>query len=127
RRDLRSNNSWMHNVPALVAGRDRCTLLVHPEDAARAGVGDGDTATLASRVHSAPVVVRVTDEIMPGVVSLPHGWGHAPSASWQSVAGSHAGVSVNDWTDDQVVEDVVGQSILNGVPVELRRAETAAA
>jgi anaerobic selenocysteine-containing dehydrogenase len=61
----------------------------------------------------------VTDEMRPGVVSLPHGWGHEASAAWQRVAGAHAGVSVNDWTDDAVVEPIIGQSILNGVPVSL--------
>ncbi|HZR81035.1 MAG TPA: molybdopterin-dependent oxidoreductase [Candidatus Binatia bacterium] len=120
RRELRSNNSWMHNVPALVAGRERCVLLVHPTDAARAGLRDSQPALLESRVHSGVVPVRVTEDIMPGVVSLPHGWGHAASAPWQSTAGSHAGVSANDFTDDARVEGVVGQSILNGVPVRLR-------
>jgi anaerobic selenocysteine-containing dehydrogenase len=119
RRDLRTNNSWMHNVPSLVAGRERCVLLVHPDDAARVGVADGALAMLESRVHRGPLRVQVSDEIRPGVVSLPHGWGHAPSAPWQRVAGARPGVSVNDWTDDQVVESVVGQSILNGVPVRL--------
>jgi anaerobic selenocysteine-containing dehydrogenase len=127
RRDLRSNNSWMHNAPSLVAGRDRCVLLVNPVDAARAGLRDSQPALLESRVHAAAVPVRVTDEVMPGVVSLPHGWGHAASAPWQRVAGSHAGMSVNDWTDDQRVESVVGQSILNGVPVRLRPVPDAAA
>jgi anaerobic selenocysteine-containing dehydrogenase len=123
RRDPRTNNSWMHNVPAMVAGRERCVLLVHPEDAARAQVRDGEIAILESRVHRGPVPVRVSEEMMPGVVSLPHGWGHAASAPWQQVAAAHAGVSVNDWTDDQDVEALVGQSILNGVPVRLRPAE----
>jgi anaerobic selenocysteine-containing dehydrogenase len=127
RRELRTNNSWMHNVPALVAGRDRCVLYVHPEDAARADLRDSEPAMLESRVHSGVVPVRVTDEVMPGVVSLPHGWGHAASAPWQSVAGSHPGVSANDFTDDQRVESVVGQSILNGVPVRLRRVDPNAA
>jgi anaerobic selenocysteine-containing dehydrogenase len=122
RRDLRSNNSWMHNAPSLVAGRERCVLLVNPEDAARAGIGDSQPAVLENHLHSAAVPVRVTDEVMPGVVSLPHGWGHAASAPWQRVAGAHAGVSANDWTDDQRVESVVGQSIMNGVPVRLRPA-----
>jgi anaerobic selenocysteine-containing dehydrogenase len=112
----------MHNVPALVAGRERCVLLVHPRDAERSGVRDGEAAILESRVHRGEVVVRVTDDVRPGVVSLPHGWGHGPSAPWQRVAGAHPGVSVNDWTDDAVVEPVVGQSILNGVPVRLERA-----
>ncbi len=125
RRELRTNNSWMHNVPALVSGRERCVLFVHPEDAQRAGLRDSEPAILESRVHSGVVPVRVTDEVMPGVVSLPHGWGHAASAEWQSVAGSHPGVSANDFTDDQLVESVVGQSILNGVPVRLRPVDPA--
>ncbi|HEV7731815.1 MAG TPA: molybdopterin-dependent oxidoreductase [Candidatus Binatia bacterium] len=123
RRDIRSNNSWMHNVPAMVSGRARCVLYVHPADAARAGVADGDTVTLASRVHRGEVAIRVTDEISAGVVSLPHGWGHAPSAAWQRTAGAHAGVSANDWSDDQLVEGVVGQSVLNGVPVTLHKRD----
>ncbi len=130
RRELRTCNSWMHNVPALVAGRDRCVLYVHPDDAARAGVRDGDEAVLESRVYSGNLRVQVTDEVRPGVVSLPHGWGHAAAAPWQRVAGAHPGVSANDWTDDEHTESVVGQSILNGVPVQLHPAtpqETAAA
>ncbi|MEE9606129.1 MAG: molybdopterin-dependent oxidoreductase, partial [Myxococcota bacterium] len=123
RRELRSNNSWMHNVAALVSGVDRCVLLVNPSDAARAGLHDGEFALMESRVHAGEVPVRVSEDVMPGVVSLPHGWGHRASADWQSVAGAHAGVSVNDWTDDQRVEAIVGQSVLNGVPVRLRRAE----
>ena len=119
RRELRSNNSWMHNLPSLVSGRERCVLYVHPDDAARYEVRDGELAILESRVHRGEVRVAVTDEMRPGVVSLPHGWGHADSAPWQKVAGSHAGVSINDWVDDSVVEPIIGQSILNGVPVRL--------
>lgn len=122
RRDVRTCNSWIHNAPSMVRGRERCVLYVHPEDASRAGLGDGDTAWLESRVHRAAVAVHVTDEMRPGVVSLPHGWGHAAAAPWQRVAGSRPGVSANDWTDDQDVESVVGQSILNGVPVHLSAA-----
>jgi anaerobic selenocysteine-containing dehydrogenase len=127
RRELRSNNSWMHNMPNLVSGRERCVLLVHPEDARRAGVKDGETAVLESRVHSGELRVQLSSDMRPGVVSLPHGWGHAPSARWQRVAGAHPGVSVNDWTDDQRVEEVVGQSVLNGVPVRLRARDAALA
>jgi anaerobic selenocysteine-containing dehydrogenase len=119
RRELRTNNSWMHNVPALVSGRERCVLLVHPDDAARAGLRDGDTALLSSRVHRGPVPVRISDDMRPGVVSLPHGWGHAAAARTLRVAGSRPGVSINDWSDDATTELVVGQSILNGVPVRL--------
>jgi anaerobic selenocysteine-containing dehydrogenase len=120
RRDLRSNNSWMHNLPKLVSGKPRCVLFVHPQDAAAAGIIDGGSALLESRVHRGEVPVRVTDEVMPGVVSLPHGFGHQNSGGFMSVAAAHAGVSANDWTDDQLVESVVGQSVLNGVPVRLR-------
>jgi len=119
RRELRSNNSWMHNLPSLVSGRERCVLYVHPDDAARYQVRDGELALLESRVHRGTVRVAVTEDMRPGVVSLPHGWGHADSARWQKVAGSHAGVSINDWIDDAVVEPIIGQSILNGVPVRL--------
>ena len=103
----------------LVSGRERCVLLVHPEDAARAGVRDGDTALMTSRVHRGPVPVRLSGEMRPGVVSLPHGWGHAAAARTMRVAGSRPGVSFNDWSDDAITEPVVGQSILNGVPVQL--------
>lgn len=120
RRDLRSNNSWMHNAPSLVCGRPRCTLLVHSIDAQRAGVADGDTAVLENHVHRGHVTVELCDDMRPGVVSLPHGWGHAAVAAWQKTAGANAGVSFNDWTDEQRVEAIVGQSILNGVPVRLQ-------
>jgi anaerobic selenocysteine-containing dehydrogenase len=96
--------------------------LVHPLDADRAGVQDGQVAVLENHVHRAEVTVRLSNEMRPHVVSLPHGWGHADSARWQRTAGAHAGVSINDWTDDAMVESVVGQSILNGVPVRLRAA-----
>jgi anaerobic selenocysteine-containing dehydrogenase len=95
-------------------------LYVHPDDAARAGVADGELALLESRVHEGTLRVQITDDMRPGVVSLPHGWGHAAAAPWQRVAGAHPGTSANDWTDDQLVETIVGQSVLNGVPVRLR-------
>jgi anaerobic selenocysteine-containing dehydrogenase len=123
RRDLRTNNSWMHNVPSLVSGKLRCVLHVHPDDAARAGLVDGKNAVLESRIYSGEVPIRVTDDMTPGVVSLPHGWGHAAAAPWQRVAADHAGVSINDWSDDAEVESLVGQSILNGVRVRLRAVE----
>ena len=119
RRALRSNNSWMHNIPSLVSGAERCLLFVHPKDAGDRGIGDGATVVMESRVHRGEVRVQLTEDIAPGVVSLPHGWGHAASAPFQRVAGQHAGVSANDWTDDSIVEGVVGQSVLNGVPVRL--------
>jgi anaerobic selenocysteine-containing dehydrogenase len=112
----------MHNVPGLVSGRERCVLFLHPKDAAARKIADGDEAILESRVHRGAVRIRLSDEVMPGVVSLPHGWGHAEVARWQKTAGAHAGVSMNDWTDDAEVEAVVGQAILNGVPVSLHAA-----
>jgi anaerobic selenocysteine-containing dehydrogenase len=122
RRELRTNDSWMRNVPALVSGRERCVLLVHPDDARRAGLRDGERALLESRVHRGEVPVRISDEMRSGVVSLPHGWGHAAAARWLPTAGARPGVSFNDWSDDAETEAVVGQSILNGVPVRLRAA-----
>jgi anaerobic selenocysteine-containing dehydrogenase len=122
RRELRTCNSWMHNVAALVSGRDRCVLWVNPEDAEARGLGDGDLALLESRVHKGTLTVELHPDLAPGAVSLPHGWGHAEAAPWQRVAGAHAGVSMNDWTDDADVERVVGQSILTGIPVRLSRS-----
>ncbi|MEZ4316173.1 MAG: molybdopterin oxidoreductase family protein [Myxococcota bacterium] len=119
RRHLRSNNSWMHNSERLVRGRDRCTLLVHPEDAARAGLSDGQVAHVQSAVGAVEVPVEVSDTVMPGVVSLPHGWGHGRRGTQQSVASAHPGVSVNDLTDPAAVDALTGNAVLNGVPVEI--------
>lgn len=119
RRELRSNNSWMHNVGELVSGRPRCTLLVHPDDAQARGLADGASAVLETPQRRASVTVEVSESMRPGVVSLPHGWGHQACAPWQRVAGAQPGASFNDWVDDQTVETIVGQSILNGVPVTL--------
>ena len=93
RRDLRSNNSWMHNVDVLVKGKPRCTLHVHPDDAAALGLADGEPARVASRVGAVTVPVEVTDGIVPGVVSIPHGWGHDVPGSRMRVAAEHAGVN----------------------------------
>lgn len=126
RRHLRSNNSWMHNVEGLVSGQDRSALLIHPDDAKRLGLEGASEAWLSSKVHEGRVNIEISDEVMPGVVSLPHGFGHQSVASWQRVAGALSGVSANDWTDDQVVENLAGQSILNGVVVDLRPLPVAA-
>ncbi len=117
RREVRSNNSWLHNLPSLASGRERCTLLVHPDDALAAGLHAGQPAWLESRVHAAALPVRFSDEMRPGVVSLPHGWGH--TSPHQRTAAQRPGVSFNDFSDDAEVEGIVGQSILNGVPVRL--------
>jgi anaerobic selenocysteine-containing dehydrogenase len=119
RRQLRSNNSWMHNVPRLVTGRERCTLLVHPEDATRLGVAAGERVAVASRVGRIVAPVEITDDIMPGVVSLPHGWGHDREGVQLTVARQHPGASLNDLTDDQAVDPVAGTAVLNGTPVRV--------
>lgn len=122
RRHLRDNNSWMHNVERLVKGRPRCTLLVHPDDAQRLGLADGADALVRSRVGEVRVPVSVSDEIMPGVVSLPHGYGHARPGVRLSIATQHAGVSVNDLTDERSVDALSGNAALSGVPVEVQPA-----
>ncbi|HEX6237711.1 MAG TPA: molybdopterin oxidoreductase family protein [Acidimicrobiales bacterium] len=126
RRDLRSNNSWMHNVEVLVKGRARCTLHVHPEDAGRLGLTDGDEATVTSRAGSVVIPVEVTDAIRPGVVSVPHGWGHDLDGVELSVARRFAGVNANLLTDDQLVDPLSGTAVLNGIPVEVAPVRAAA-
>jgi anaerobic selenocysteine-containing dehydrogenase len=120
RRQLRSNNSWMHNLPALVKGKERCTLYVHPDDAERLGLADGDLASVTSATGAIDVPVEVTDEIMPGVVSIPHGWGHDADGVRMSLASAHAGVNTNVLADESVVEPLSGNAVLNGIPVEVR-------
>ncbi|MFI7575372.1 molybdopterin-dependent oxidoreductase [Micromonospora sp. NPDC049497] len=126
RRHLRSNNSWMHNVPALVKGRDRCTLQVHPDDAATLGLATGQAARVSSRVGSVVVAVEVTADTMPGVVSLPHGWGHDVPGTRQSVARAHAGVNSNVLTDETAVDPLSGNVVLNGIPVRVEPTAPAA-
>ena len=122
RRDLRSNNSWMHNIEVLVKGKPRCTLHVHPDDAARLGLSDGVAATVTSRVGAVTVPVEVTDDIRPGVVSLPHGWGHDQPGTQLRVAAERAGVNSNILADDRAMDPLSGTSVLNGIPVELQPA-----
>jgi anaerobic selenocysteine-containing dehydrogenase len=117
RRDLRCSNSFMHNLPALVKGRDRCTLHISREDADRVGLADGGAARITSRVGSVVAPVEVTEDLMPGVVSLPHGWGHDDEASRQSVAKAHAGVNTNALTDNQAYDAASGTAVLFGTPV----------
>jgi anaerobic selenocysteine-containing dehydrogenase len=113
-------NTWLHNLTPYVRGKNRCTLKVNPADAARIGLTDGGNARVASRVGEAEVPVEVTDEIMPGVVSLPHGFGHRYRDSKQSVAMSIApGVSCNDLIDDNVLDVASGNSVVNGAAVQV--------
>jgi anaerobic selenocysteine-containing dehydrogenase len=120
RRHVRSNNSWMHNINVLVKGKARCTLQVHPDDAARLGLGA--EAAVASRAGSVVAEVEVTDAVMPGVVSLPHGWGHGQPGSSMSVAAANAGVNSNVLTDENLFDPVSGNAVLNGIPVTVTPA-----
>ena len=120
RRHLRSNNSWMHNVPALVKGKDRCTLQVHPADAERLALRDGGDARVTSRAGTLSACVEVTDRVMPGVVSLPHGWGHGLPGTRMTVAATRPGVNSNLLTDGSVVDPLSGNSVLNGIPVQVK-------
>jgi anaerobic selenocysteine-containing dehydrogenase len=122
RRHLRTNNSWMHNVHSLTKGPDRATLLLHPTDAERFGLTQGQRARITSRVGTVTMPVETTFDIMPGVVSMPHGYGHAPSRDTQRIAGRLPGASINDLTDDSFVEPLTGTAILNGVPVTVEAA-----
>jgi anaerobic selenocysteine-containing dehydrogenase len=119
RRDLRSNNSWMHNLDILVKGKERCTLHLHPEDADRLGIADGGTACVRSRRGEVAVTVQVTDAIMPGVVSIPHGWGHGMDGSDLSVAAGRPGVNSNLLADGELFDPLSGNAVLNGIPVRV--------
>src|SRR5262249_11533877 len=120
-----SNNSWMHNVPRLMKGRTRCTLLVNPADAARLRLTDGGRASVRSAAGSIVAEVELSDEMMRGVVSLPHGWGHTRPGVRLRVAAGHAGASINDVTDEQFVDPLTGNIAFNGLPVEVIPVDSA--
>jgi anaerobic selenocysteine-containing dehydrogenase len=122
RRDLRSNNSWMHNLPVLVKGDPRCTMQLHPDDASRLGLADGARARVTSRAGTVVVPVEVTDAIMPGVVSIPHGWGHDAPGIALGVAAAHAGVNSNLLADEHALDPLSGNAVLNGIPVTVEAA-----
>jgi anaerobic selenocysteine-containing dehydrogenase len=127
RRQLRGNNSWMHNSLRLVKGPPACTLLLHPEDAAARGLADGADALVRSRVGSIRVPVSVTDEVGRGIVCLPHGWGHGRNGVSLRVAGARAGASFNDLADEQRVDPTCGNADFNGVPVTVDAVGTGGA
>jgi anaerobic selenocysteine-containing dehydrogenase len=122
RRQLRSSNSWMHNSHRLVKGLRLCTLLIHPEDAAPRNLANGDLAELGSTAGTVVVPVDVTDAVLPGVVSLPHGWGHDRDGIRLSIAREHAGASINDMTSDLHLDTLSGTAAFNGTAVTVRRA-----
>jgi len=119
RRSTRSNNSWLHNSARLMKGPDRCTALLHPDDARDRGVQDGDRVRVSSRIGTIEVPVELTDEVMRGVVSIPHGFGHdRPGVGW-TVAASKPGASVNDITDPEVSDGLSGSAAYNAVAVRV--------
>jgi anaerobic selenocysteine-containing dehydrogenase len=125
RRQLRSNNSWMHNLPVLAKGTYRCTALVHPQDASRCGVADGAQAELARGDRRITVQVEVSEEMMPGVVSLPHGWGHNQPDTRMAIAAERPGANINALLDEQLRDPLSGNAVLSGIPVTLRALSAA--
>ncbi|MFI8366702.1 molybdopterin oxidoreductase family protein [Streptomyces sp. NPDC085466] len=126
RRHLRSNNSWLHNTPALTGGSNRCTLQVHPDDAGRLGLADGAPARVKGDGGELTAEVEVTDTVRPGVVSLPHGWGHDRPGTRLTVAAVRPGVNVNQLLDGSLLDPLSGTAVLNGFPVEVTPAAPAA-
>ena len=120
RRHLRSNNSWMHNVPALAGGSNRCTLRIHPDDAAELGLTD--TAVVKGPGGELLAPIEVTDGMRRGVVSLPHGWGHDRGGTGQEVAASRPGVNVNQLNAGNQLDPLSGTAVLNGIPVDIAPA-----
>jgi anaerobic selenocysteine-containing dehydrogenase len=119
RRHLRSNNSWMHNLPTLAKGPFRCVALVHPIDAQRLALADGGRARISSGSRTIEVVVEITDEMMPGVVSLPHGWGHDQPGTRMAIAAERPGANLNALLDDQLRDPLSGNAVLTGVPIAM--------
>jgi anaerobic selenocysteine-containing dehydrogenase len=118
RRHVRSNNSWMHNIDVLMKGKERCTLQISTADAARIGVVAGGSAKVSSSSGMVVAPVEVTDDIMPGVVSLPHGWGHDLDGTEMAVAAARPGVNSNRLTPGDI-DPLSGNAVLNGIPVEV--------
>lgn len=122
RRQLRSNNSWLHNSERMVKGKQRCTILMNPNDAADRDLLSGQDVLVRSRVGEIVLPVEVSEEMMPGVVSIPHGWGHNVSGNRLAVAQQHAGASINDLTDNQAIDALCGTAAFNGTPVTVIRS-----
>jgi anaerobic selenocysteine-containing dehydrogenase len=122
RRHVRSNNSWMHNYHRLVKGKPRHQLLMHPDDLSHRQLSDGQRVRVSSRIGMIEVEVVASLDMMPGVVSLPHGWGHGRPGVQMSIASSQPGASANDLTDERQLDELSGNAALNGVPVQVAAA-----
>lgn len=119
RRSLRSNNSWMHNSRRLMKGADRCTAVLHPQDAETRGLADGQLVRISSATGAIEVPLECSDEVRPGVISVPHGFGHTRAGVGWTHAAAHPGASVNDITDPSVVDRLTGNAAFNDVPVRV--------
>ncbi|MFT5925008.1 MAG: anaerobic selenocysteine-containing dehydrogenase, partial [Paraglaciecola sp.] len=126
RRHLKTNNSWLHNSKRMVKGTNngwsRCTAQIHPDDASKHNIQEQQMIKVTSRVGQVSLPAEITEKIMPGVISIPHGWGHNKKGSQWQTAEQHAGVSVNDLTDEMVLDELSGNAVLNGVPVTIEAA-----
>tara|TARA_R110002074_G_scaffold118690_8_gene251502 strand:- start:6931 stop:9108 length:2178 start_codon:yes stop_codon:yes gene_type:complete len=120
RRHVRSNNSWMHNSQRLVKGKNRCTVLIHPYDASALKIDNAQTVKIESRVGQVELPAEITEKIMQGVVSIPHGFGHNKQGTAWKIAEAHAGVSVNDLSDEMQIDELSGNAVLNGIPVSIQ-------
>jgi len=120
RRHLRSNNSWMHNSKRLTKGKERCTLLIHPTDADTLGFANGQSVQVSSTIGTVKIPIEISSTIMPGVVSIPHGWGHHRKGTNLTIAQQHAGVSLNDLTDAKNIDSLTGNANFSGTKVNIR-------
>jgi len=119
RRQLRSNNSWMHNLPVLAKGPYRCTALVSPFDAERLGLADGAMALISNGARRIEAMVEISADMMPGVVSLPHGWGHDLPGVQLNVAAARPGVNLNALFDENLRDPLSGNAVLSGIPIKM--------
>ena len=124
RRHVRSNNSWLHNSMRLVKGKTRCTALINPKDAQRLSIQDGDIITVCSRTGEIQIPAEISETVMPSVISIPHGWGHHRPGTRLSIAEEHPGVSLNDITDDRLIDKLTGAAALSGQPVTVSKVKT---
>lgn len=121
RRNLRSNNSWMHNLHRMVKGPNTCTALIHPEDASRLHISTGELIEVSSDVGLVHIEAEVSEEIMQGTISIPHGWGHNRKGVRMAIAQEHAGVSFNDLADEKLVDELSGVSVINAIPIQVKK------
>jgi anaerobic selenocysteine-containing dehydrogenase len=126
RRQMHCGNSWMNNLPVLAKGTAQCTALIHPADAARFGLEDGSRARIANGSSTIEVEVKITDEMMPGVVSLPHGWGHDQPGSRLEVAAANPGANLNALMDENRRDPLSGNAVLSGVEIQMRAVQSVA-